>query len=331
MRKALSTTTTSLTFDDDIPTPRGGLLMSAADLLRPQSTFCDPAPLPTRRLRTGLDSTPNAPTSTTSLTVPGCGRSLRVKIASSRDEFEQAFQLLAAKYQSRGYEEPSTKLFRFTPYHVLPDTMTFVAKHGERVVATMSLVPDTALLGLPMECIYGSEVEALRRRGLRLGEVTSLADHDLSTREFLQAFLGMKRLMFQYHLQQGGDTWVITVNPRHRNYYCRVLGFEPMGPRRSYPTVRNHPAEAFLVSVDLMRANAPLMHRRIFDETLPETVLARPARQADHVRHFADQSTQAHRRTILDIHQFVENLGSPPRWREFEVSRQIGPSVKLGS
>src|SRR3954449_1606331 len=91
------------------------------------------------------------------------GRSFEVKIASGSDEFEQAFLLLAQKYQAKGYESSGAKLFRFTPYHVLPETVTVVAMEGARVVATLSMVPDTALLGLPLESIYPEEVAAFRR------------------------------------------------------------------------------------------------------------------------------------------------------------------------
>ena len=77
--------------------------------------------------------------------VPGAGsrREIVVKIASEPDEWEQAFQLVAANYQERGYETTTDKPYRFTPYHALPDTTIFVAKHEGRVVATFSLVPIT--------------------------------------------------------------------------------------------------------------------------------------------------------------------------------------------
>jgi hypothetical protein len=251
-------------------------------------------------------------------------RAFEVKVATERGEFEQAFQLLAARYQARGYEDPSPKLFRFTPFHVLPDTVTFVAKHGDRVVATLSLVPDTSLLGLPMECIYGEEIARLRREGRRLAEATSLADGGLGTREFIQVFTALIKLAMQYHLRQGGDGWVITVNPRHRNYYRKVLGFEPLGPCRSYPMVRDHPAEAFLLDVDLMKANAPRMHGEILGEPLPESVLTAPERSPEHSRYFGERSTQADCRAILEILRFVEHFGSPPRWRE-EGAAAEGP------
>ena len=55
--------------------------------------------------------------------VAGSGRDFRVGIASGPDDFEQAFLLLAENYQARGYEQAGTELFRFTPFHVLPDTI----------------------------------------------------------------------------------------------------------------------------------------------------------------------------------------------------------------
>ena len=128
------------------------------------------------------------------ITVSGIERTIEIKIASERGEREQAFRLVAASYRARGYEVDGTRPFRFTPYHALPGTVTFIAKHGDRVVATLSLVPDTALLGLPMESIYADEIGALRRERRRLTEVISLAEEGLTIREFLRVFPAMIRL-----------------------------------------------------------------------------------------------------------------------------------------
>jgi hypothetical protein len=264
-----------------------------------------------------------------SLFVQGIGRTLEVKIASERTELEDAFRLLASSYQARGYEMPSTKLFRYTPFHVLPDTITLVAKQDDRVVATLSLVPDTALLGLPMECIYGPEIGELRRRGLRMAEATSLADRDLSGREFILVFKTFIKVVMQHHVRQGGDTWVITVNPRHRGFYLKVLGFQPLGPCRSYPMVQDHPAEAFLLNVDLLKSKAPNMHQFVFGKALPDQVLKTPAWSAEQVRYFGSHSTLSNARTIRDMSLFVEHFGSPPRWRESNGGPEVQPIHQL--
>ena len=248
--------------------------------------------------------------------VDGIGRTFSVKIASGYDDYEQAFLLLAEKYQARGYEEPGIKLFRFTPFHVLPDTITVVAREGGRVAATLSMVPDTSLLGLPLEAIYSEEIDGLRRRGRKLVEVTSLADDGLAIREFLPVFVTMIRLILQCHVRAGGDSWVIAVHPRHGSFYRRVMGLVPLGGRRSYPAVLDAPAEAYWGDPESMRRNAPQMFARIFGDPLPEAALTPPLRPADHVEFFGTHSTVADRPTIREIALAVERPGCPPRWRE---------------
>jgi hypothetical protein len=246
--------------------------------------------------------------------VPGVGREIEVKVAQERVEWEEAYQLVAQNYKSRGYEPADARGLRFTAYHALPDTTTFVAKHAGRVVATLSLVVDNTLLGLPMECIYAPEIHDLRTRGRRLGEVTSLADTGLGVREFLQVFVSMIKLMVHYHTSHGGDTCVISVNPRHRNFYSKVIGFAPLGPCRSYPSVQDAPAEAYVVDFVQMRANAPKMYQEIHSE-VPSAAQLTPRPIPGHlVRYFGGHSTQTNLHSVEEILDYVAVFGSPRRW-----------------
>jgi hypothetical protein len=242
-----------------------------------------------------------------SFVVPGLARKITAKRASRRGEFERAFALLAAKYQERGYDEPGGKPFRFTPHHALPGTLTFVARDGERVVATISLVPDSPPLGLPMESIYGEEVARLRREGRDLAEVTSLDSDGLAPREFLRVFAALIKLAIQAHLRRGGDSWVIAINPRHRAFYRRAMGFVPIGPRRPHPAVRAHPAEAYLLDEGLIAARAPDVHRELFVEALPEPVLSLGGRPADYAPFFAERSSRAELATVEALLGRVES------------------------
>jgi hypothetical protein len=248
------------------------------------------------------------------LRVPGVARDIRVNVAAERAEWEKAYRLVARNYRSRGYEPADARGLRFTAFHALPDTTTFVAAHEGHVVATLSLVPDNTLLGLPMESIYGEEIRRLRQEGRRLAEVTSLADDGLGLREFLKVFVALVKLMAQYHLSRGGDAWVITVNPRHRNFYTKVLGFVPLGPCRSYSSVRDAPAEAYLLDVPAMKANAPEMYEEVFGEALPDEALVAPGLPPHLARHFAGNSTQTEPREVRGVLDFVGRFGSPRRW-----------------
>jgi hypothetical protein len=261
-----------------------------------------------------LDRRPTREKASRALEVPGLGREIQVKMASEAAEWDQAFRLVAATYQARGWNPPDAGPVRFTPYHTLPDTVTFVAKHGSDVVATLSLVQDNALLGLPMQSIYASEIESLRRDGRRLVEVTSLADSGLSLREFVPVFLTLMRLLSQYTISQGADTWVISINPRHRSFYRKVMGFVPLGPWRAYPQVQNHPAEAYLLDMPLLKANVPEMYQQIFGEWLSRETLTAPRMPAELVRYFSGVSGQMNNQMADEVLAYVEQCGSPRRW-----------------
>src|SRR3978361_709288 len=72
-----------------------------------------------------------------SVKVPNIGRDLRANIGREQAELEDAYRLLATNYRARGYEAPGSTPYRYTPYHALPGTATFVARHDGRVVATL--------------------------------------------------------------------------------------------------------------------------------------------------------------------------------------------------
>jgi hypothetical protein len=250
-----------------------------------------------------------------SIKVPGIGRDIEVKIASERAEWEQAFRLVADNYRARGYEAADSGGVRFTPYHALPDTATFVAKHDGEVIATLSLVPDNFLLGLPMQDVYNAEIEGLRREGRRLVEVTTFADRDLPLREFVPVFVALLRVMVQWGISEGADTWVISVIPRHSTFYRRMLGFASLGPPRAHPCVRGVTGEACMLDVPMLKANAPKMYQEIFGEQLPPEVLTARRMPVHLLRYFGSVSSQTDGQAIAEILSFVECFGSPRQWR----------------
>jgi hypothetical protein len=238
--------------------------------------------------------------------VRGIERKVMCKLATRPAEWDNALRLVAENYKARGYEPAHYPEIRFTPYHALPETVTLVAKAEDEVVATLSLVFDNLLLGLPMESIYGPEINGLRRQGRRLVEVTSLADRGFSVREFLPIFVTLMHLLTQYGFLKGADTWVISVNPRHRNYYRKAMGFASLGPWRSYPSVQNHPAEAYYLDESLLKAHSAEMYKRIVEETLPRKVLAARPMPFGLLQYFASRANQADRQLIEEVLNAVE-------------------------
>ncbi len=249
-------------------------------------------------------------------------RDIHVKIAATAAEWDDAFRLVARRYRARGYEKargcepPDAADLRFTPFHALPDTVTFVAKEEDHILATLSLVADNTLLGLPMEGLYGREIRRLRKEARRIVEVTNLADEQLGFREFTPVLTLLMQFVAQYGDDQGADTWVIAIHPRHRLFYERVLGFTTFGGRKAYPAVENHPAEAFLLDVPRLRQNSSLMYRKLFGDRLPPEALV-PVRMPEHlVRRFSRRSRHADGATVSRILRHVAEHGSPRRWTQ---------------
>jgi hypothetical protein len=249
-----------------------------------------------------------------SIPVPGISRSIEVKIASTESEWEQAFELAASNYQARGYETSGANRLRFTPYHALPDTLTLVAKYEDEVVATFSIVPDNELLGLPMEDVYSDEIANLRREGRRLFEATILADRGLSHREFLQVFFTLIKLSMQYHTYHDGDSYVIAVNPRHRKFYTKIIGFVPLGSLRAYAAVQDAPAEAFLLDNRLQQENVPDTYQLMFGEPLPREALVPVPMPQPLIRSFSRRSIHCDPGMIDDVIAYTDEHGSTRRW-----------------
>lgn len=246
--------------------------------------------------------------------VPGIARDISVKMAATADEWEQALRLTADSYRARGYEPGAGGEFRFTPYHVLPQTVVLVAKERDRVVATLSLVMDNSLLGLPMAAIYGLEVRALRRAGRRLGEVSNFAESGLGLSDFLAVLVSLIKLAWNHHVHHGGDTALISCTPRHGVFYEKVLGFVSLGPARPYPWVQNAIAGGYMLDVPLMQQRVPEIYQKVFEQPLPPDVVQAPRMPVALIRRLARRSDHANPRVAEEILRYVQEWGSPRLW-----------------
>lgn len=76
----------------------------------------------------------------------------------------------------KGYEKPEPSGINLRVYDTLPPDKiyTVVAKYNLRVVSVMSLVIDS-VVGLPADCAFQTDLDALRRDGLTLSEGTNWA------------------------------------------------------------------------------------------------------------------------------------------------------------
>jgi hypothetical protein len=201
---------------------------------------------------------------------------VQYRIAHSRADRAGAFRLVYNAYLTSGLSESNPYEMRVTPYHLLRSTQVFLAICDDEPMFTMSLIMENDR-GLPMEGIYPEEVDQRRRQGLTLAEVSCLADRRAAGRGFFPVFLGISRLLAQFAWHQGVDELVIAVHPRHARFYRRLLNFQPIGPLRSYPSVRNRPAVALALNFPHLAEESPRAYRTLFEPAIPvEELTPRP-------------------------------------------------------
>ncbi|MGA2253766.1 MAG: hypothetical protein ABSG53_03820 [Thermoguttaceae bacterium] len=197
---------------------------------------------------------------------------LRYRIATTKQEREAAFRLVYSSYLRSGLGEVNDYRMRVTPYHLLPTTEIFIAELRGEVIFTMSLVIDGDL-GVPMEKVYGEEIARLRRQGLRVAEVSCLADRRSDLVRFFPIFLRTSRVLVQYAHRQGLDALVVAVHPKHARFYRRYFDFRVIGEQKDYPTVRNHPAVALWMEFARLDRECPASYRALLAEPLDEEQL----------------------------------------------------------
>jgi hypothetical protein len=198
---------------------------------------------------------------------------LRCLIASSREQREAAFHLVYNSYLQASLGEMNEYEMRVTPYHLTDCSELFIATREGKVIFTMTLIMDGEELGIPMDSVYNEEVNRLRRRGLKLGEVSCLADCQRHVKEFFPIFLNTSRFMVQYARYRGLDALVAAVHPKHARFYRRFMDFRLFGLEKTYPTVRNHPAVALWLEFARIDREIPQQYQFFFGEKIPFSLL----------------------------------------------------------
>ncbi|OWW22856.1 hypothetical protein AYR66_13785 [Noviherbaspirillum denitrificans] len=132
------------------------------------------------------------------------------------------------------------------PLQSSPNRITLTAYMKEELIGTVTLAIDSPI-GLLADEIFQDQLDRYRGPGRKLCELTKLAVDSKVDSKF--ALASLFHICFIYARRLHGCTDVfIEVNPRHRGYYERVLGFTRLGELKTNPRVN---APAFLLWLDL--------------------------------------------------------------------------------
>lgn len=174
--------------------------------------------------------------------------SFRIKRAKTREELGDAFKLVYEEYERSGYitERKPDSMF-FYIHHLLPDTSVLLMIYKEKVVSTLSLVVDSNQFGLPMDSIYRDELDDLRKDNREMVEVCAFATS--ANYRSPNIFSYLFRQAYWHAVNNDITDICIMVNPKHVQFYKRILLFENLGIEKNYPRV-GAPAIALRLNID---------------------------------------------------------------------------------
>lgn len=180
------------------------------------------------------------------------------KIADTKQELEQAFGLLHDAYVREGFMTPHRSGIRVTPYHALPSTTTLVAKEGDKVVGTLSIIRRGAY-GLPSDAAF--DFSKIEKDGAVIAEISSLAVHkDYRGLKNGVTFTLLKFMYLYCKKYFGLDSIVIAVHPRFNEFYEAILGFTALEAKKvdAYDFANGNPAVGKYL--DLNEAEKVIFH-----------------------------------------------------------------------
>lgn len=212
---------------------------------------------------------------------------ITVKVAATREERAGAFRLAYNSYHRAGLCDECPDGLRITPYQLLPTTDVIVAILRGEVISTLSLVRDGEL-GLPLESLYADEVRERRAAGLKLAEVSCLADRRQDAARFFGLFCELAQVMIQMADREGVDQLLIAVHPRHARMYCRAMAFRQVGEERDYDAVNGNPAVLLCLDRHYVKNERPEVWARFCGDPLPREITERRPIGAADRRYFAE-------------------------------------------
>ena len=181
--------------------------------------------------------------------------------ATNLEDLVGAYGLVHQTFVEQGFIPPEEGGLRIRPFEALPEMATFVAKLEGRIVAVMSIVPDSQELGLPGDHAFRAELDCLRAEGRRICEVTN----DVVAKEHRTGtfFIQLTRACFAHAQSIGCDDVFACVNPQHACFFESVLLFEPCGNRRSYSGAPGDLVEGKRLSLQGLEERAIEMDRML--------------------------------------------------------------------
>ena len=166
-------------------------------------------------------------------------KTIKIRRANTDECRNSANMLINRMYSWRGYATSHQ-----TPES--PNQITLMATENHSAIGTISIAFDSPV-GILADESFEDEINIFRSRGSRICEFTKLAfDPSVRSKRVLASLFHVA-FIYVWHIRNCTDLF-IEVNPRHRRFYERMLGFKQHGQIKNNPRVN---APAVLLWLDL--------------------------------------------------------------------------------
>ena len=152
--------------------------------------------------------------------------------AMTSGELESAYRLVHDVYVEMGYILRRQNGLRMRAFELCPETATFVAKTPScGIIGSISVIVDSPDLGLPSDKVFKEEIDAFRREGRRVCEMSNQA----VLKEFRRLGPGgeLMRCAWAYAVSEERTDVICAVTPQLVSLY-ETICFEQVGPVKSY-------------------------------------------------------------------------------------------------
>ena len=189
----------------------------------------------------------------------GVYKEIEYKIAQTREEYEQAFELVQGSYLETKLTDDKEKIYRLSKFNILPTTTVFIAKFRGEVIATISQITDTSL-GLPIEEFC--DISSLRNKGSRVCEFSSLAVRKDWRSRSEGVFFPLVTYATLYCKQNIGIDYIaIVTRASVKDFYQQILNFKAIENKVKKHVKYKYPSLAQYLDVNELFHNMNLLYK----------------------------------------------------------------------
>ena len=165
---------------------------------------------------------------------------LTYHVAQNLEEALIAWQLVYQAYRRKDLIESNLYRIHTASQAVGDHSVVIMGSHKPLVVSTLTALADGPK-GLPLDRVYGQELDEMRNQGRVLIEVGLFADRRRHLARTAESLFQLMRYAYYYGVDRGMTDFVIGVHPRHARFYARSFGFNYVGQEKVYPAVNHRP------------------------------------------------------------------------------------------